>query len=75
LHGEVRGQAQKKSKNDEIAYETPYVVMFQQVNLLSGDASDTNGRCGGRVQECWGFEHPRRDMVLDSRGERLMASL
>ena len=22
----------------QIAYETPYVVMFQQVNLLSGDA-------------------------------------
>jgi len=42
---------------------------------LSGDASETNGRCGGKIQECWGFEHPRRDMVLDSRGEKLVIPL
>ncbi len=76
LHGEVRGQAQKKAKNEDIAYETPYVVMFQQVNLLSGDpaSGDNSGRCGGRIQECWGFEHPRQNMVIDSRGEAMAES-
>jgi protein arginine N-methyltransferase 5 len=48
--------------------ETPYVVMFQAVNILSGDAPAENGRCGPKVQECWAFEHPRRDLVLDGRG-------
>ncbi|KAF7312309.1 Protein arginine N-methyltransferase [Mycena indigotica] len=54
----------KEEKN----LETPYVVMFQAVNILSGDGSSTNGRCGPQVQECWEFEHPRRDAVLDQRG-------
>ncbi|KAJ7637720.1 PRMT5 arginine-N-methyltransferase-domain-containing protein [Mycena polygramma] len=48
--------------------ETPYVVMFQAVNILSGDGVGTNGRCGPQIQECWEFEHPRRDAVLDERG-------
>jgi protein arginine N-methyltransferase 5 len=42
--------------------------MFQAANLLSGDGGGTNGRCGPQVQECWEFEHPRRDAVLDERG-------
>lgn len=42
--------------------------MFQQVNILSG-AQTGPGRCGPRIQECWSFEHPRRDMILDPRGE------
>lgn len=68
LHCEVQDYATKKNKNQEIATETPYVVMFQQVNILSG-AQTGPGRCGPRIQECWSFEHPRRDMILDSRGE------
>ncbi|KAF7327615.1 Protein arginine N-methyltransferase [Mycena kentingensis (nom. inval.)] len=54
----------KEEKN----LETPYVVMFQAVNILSGEGSSTNGRCGPQIQECWEFEHPRRDAVLDERG-------
>ncbi|KAJ9115298.1 hypothetical protein QFC20_001166 [Naganishia adeliensis] len=67
LHCEVQDYATKKNKNQEIATETPYVVMFQQVNILSG-AQTGPGRCGSRIQECWSFEHPRRDMILDPRG-------
>jgi len=48
--------------------ETPYVVMFQAVNILSGTKAVSDGRCGSQIQECWEFEHPRRDAVLDSRG-------
>lgn len=44
--------------------------MFQAVNLLSGDGGGTSGRCGPQIQECWEFEHPRRDAVLDDRGMR-----
>ncbi|KDQ57189.1 hypothetical protein JAAARDRAFT_35793 [Jaapia argillacea MUCL 33604] len=53
---------------DEKSAETPYVVMFQAINILSGDGGGLAGRCGSQVQECWEFEHPRRDPVLDSRG-------
>jgi type II protein arginine methyltransferase len=74
LHGEVRAHASKKSKNEDVAYETPYVVMFQQVNLLSGDPVTNDGTCGGRIQECWGFEHPRKDVVWDARGAPLTNS-
>ena len=48
--------------------ETPYVVMFQAVNILSGTKASSDGRCGPDVQECWEFEHPRKGAVLDSRG-------
>jgi protein arginine N-methyltransferase 5 len=51
------------------ASETPYVVMFQAVNILSGQGDDDGGRCGTQTQECWEFEHPRRDVVLDERGK------
>lgn len=51
--------------------ETPYVVMFQAVNILSGDKREADGRCGSQIQECWEFEHPRRDIALDARGERV----
>ena len=53
---------------DDKASETPYVVMFQAVNILSGQGDDDGGRCGAQIQECWEFEHPRRDVVLDERG-------
>ena len=46
------------------------MVMFQAVNLLSGDGGGVSGRCGPQVQECWGFEHPRKDAVLGARGTR-----
>jgi protein arginine N-methyltransferase 5 len=55
------------SRADKAA-ETPYVVMFQAVNILSGDGGGEAGRCGPPVQACWEFEHPRRDAVLDMRG-------
>ncbi|KAJ7903607.1 PRMT5 arginine-N-methyltransferase-domain-containing protein [Mycena olivaceomarginata] len=62
LYNEARaGKDEKKS------VETPYVVMFQAVNILSGDGGGTNGRCGPQIQECWEFEHPRRDAALDER--------
>ncbi|KAJ9123690.1 hypothetical protein QFC24_003461 [Naganishia onofrii] len=67
LHCEVQDYATKKNKNQEIATETPYVVMFQQATILSGTPAGP-GRCGPKIQECWSFEHPRRDMILDSRG-------
>ncbi|KAF8962758.1 shk1 kinase-binding protein 1 [Flammula alnicola] len=57
----------RSTKNDK-SLETPYVVMFQAVNILSGTKASADGRCGPQVQECWEFEHPRRDAVLDSRG-------
>ena len=43
--------------------------MFQAVNILSGTKAVSDGRCGSQIQECWEFEHPRRDAVLDSRGK------
>ncbi|WVQ62352.1 uncharacterized protein L199_000492 [Kwoniella botswanensis] len=53
------------------ATETPYVVMMSQVNLISGDGGGVSGRCGEKVQQCWQFEHPRRDLILDSSGSPL----
>ncbi|GBE88024.1 PRMT5-domain-containing protein [Sparassis latifolia] len=54
--------------HEEKATETPYVVMFQAINILSGNGGGISGKCGPQVQECWEFEHPRRDVVLDERG-------
>ena len=45
------------------------MVMFQAVNILSGSKAFWDGRCGPQIQECWGYEHPRKDAVLDSRGK------
>ncbi|WWD18018.1 hypothetical protein CI109_102465 [Kwoniella shandongensis] len=53
------------------AAETPYVVMMSQVNMISGDGGGVSGRCGERVQQCWQFEHPRRDLILDATGTPL----
>jgi protein arginine N-methyltransferase 5 len=73
LFSAVRAQSGKRNKTEESAFETPYVVMFQQVNLLSGnqDLNSVNAgsRAGPRIQECWSFEHPRRDMVTDDAGK------
>ncbi|KAF8573487.1 PRMT5-domain-containing protein [Ramaria rubella] len=60
-------EVQSNSKDEKMA-ETPYVVMFHAVNLLSGDGGGPQNRCGTRIQECWAFEHPRKDAVLDARG-------
>ncbi|KIM68377.1 hypothetical protein SCLCIDRAFT_105837 [Scleroderma citrinum Foug A] len=48
--------------------ETPYVVMFQNVNILSGDGGGVGHRCGPKIQECWEFEHPGRDVAVDEKG-------
>ncbi|KZV62913.1 PRMT5-domain-containing protein [Peniophora sp. CONT] len=55
-------------KDPQKSSETPYVVMFQAINVLSGDEGGAGGRCGPRIQECWEFEHPRRDGVLGEDG-------
>ncbi|KAG5638898.1 hypothetical protein H0H81_008958 [Sphagnurus paluster] len=57
-----------RATKDLKSLETPYVVMFQAVNILSGEGGGLSGRCGPQIQECWEFEHPRRDPVLDARG-------
>ncbi|KAI0033553.1 PRMT5 arginine-N-methyltransferase-domain-containing protein, partial [Vararia minispora EC-137] len=64
LYNEVRAGRGDRDK----AAETPYVVMFQAVNILSGNGGGEAGRCGPQVQECWEFEHPRRDAVLNELG-------
>jgi protein arginine N-methyltransferase 5 len=43
--------------------------MMSLVNLLSGEGPGASGRCGEKVQQCWQFEHPRRDLIVDSAGE------
>lgn len=43
--------------------------MFQAVNILSGTKfHDPNQRYGPQVQECWEFEHPRKDVVVNAQG-------
>ncbi|KAJ7593057.1 PRMT5-domain-containing protein [Mycena floridula] len=65
LYNEARASKDPKSM------ETPYVVMFQAVNVLSGERDPStgfSGNCGPQIQECWEFEHPRKDVVLDEAG-------
>lgn len=70
LHHEAGGSKDSKEKDREKGLETPYVVMLQAINFLSGDSPSAvhGGRCGGRIQQCWEFVHPRRDALLDARG-------
>ncbi|KAG6827203.1 hypothetical protein H0H92_012808 [Tricholoma furcatifolium] len=63
-----------RATKDPKSLETPYVVMFQAVNILSGDGGGLSGKCGPQVQECWEFEHPRTDPVLDARGTKIGVS-
>lgn len=51
--------------------------MLQAINFLSGDNPNPvhGGRCGGRIQQCWEFVHPRRDALLDSRGAAIRYDL
>ncbi|KAG6861031.1 hypothetical protein C0995_004734 [Termitomyces sp. Mi166 len=53
-----------RATKDLKSLETPYVVMFQAVNILSGDGGGLSGKCGPQVQECWEFVHPRTDPIL-----------
>ncbi|ADV21175.1 protein arginine N-methyltransferase 5 [Cryptococcus gattii E566] len=50
--------------------ETPYVVMLSQVDPISGDNNvpGVSPRCGERIQQCWQFVHPNRDITVDSNG-------
>ncbi|KAH9912809.1 PRMT5-domain-containing protein [Fomitopsis serialis] len=57
-----------RATKDVKAAETPYVVMFQAINILSGNGGGLSGNCGPKVQECWEFEHPRKDAVLNEQG-------
>ncbi|KAG6837372.1 hypothetical protein H0H93_010530 [Arthromyces matolae] len=57
-----------RATKDAKSLETPYVVMFQAVNILSGNGGGLSGKCGPKIQECWEFVHPRIDPVLDDRG-------
>ena len=65
LFNEVRGHEDLKKS------ETPYVVMFNAVNVLSGEGGD--GHAGPRTQECWEFVHPAKNIVLNERGGRIKA--
>ncbi|RDX42125.1 PRMT5-domain-containing protein [Lentinus brumalis] len=62
LHNETRASKDSKSS------ETPYVVMLHAINILSDNGTGISGTCGPRVQECWEFEHPRKDPALTEQG-------
>lgn len=70
LHHEAGGSKDAKEKDREKGLETPYVVMLQAINFLAEDSPGNahGGRCGHRIQQCWEFEHPRKETVVDSRG-------
>ena len=63
-----------KDADKEKGLETLYVVMLQSFNFLAEDNPGYlhGDRCGGRIQQCWEFEHPRRDAVLDDRGQCML---
>ena len=73
LHHEAGGSKDTKEKDREKGLETPYVVMLQAFNFLAEDSPGPGhgARCGDRIQQCWEFEHPRRDAVLNEQGEFL----
>jgi len=66
LHQDSGGSKDSREKDREKGLETPYVVMLQAINFLSGDGGSE--RCGPKIQQCWMFEHPRKDAVLDAKG-------
>lgn len=47
--------------------------MLQNVNILSGDGGGAAGRCGPKIQECWEFEHPGKDVSATEGGQELIA--
>lgn len=67
LHSEVTNPAVASASTivDAKPAEQPYVVMFSQFHMLS----EAGGRLGvDKVQECWTFDHPRPDVVVDDQG-------
>lgn len=58
------------SKDEKLA-ETPYVVLFNAVNILSNDGKGRRGQCGGRVQSCWSFEHPSSNVRFSPQGTQI----
>ena len=68
LHTEVTNPqvASASTVVDSKPAEQPYVVMFSAMHMLSA----AGGRLGvEKVQECWTFDHPRPDVVVDSNGK------
>lgn len=55
--------------------ETPYVVMLHAINILSDNGGGISGTCGPQIQECWDFEHPRKDAALTEQGALLSGNL
>ncbi|ORY82328.1 PRMT5 arginine-N-methyltransferase-domain-containing protein [Leucosporidium creatinivorum] len=67
LHAEVTvpTAAGATTISDAKPAEQPYVVMFSAAHTLSAPG----GRLGAeKIQECWTFDHPRPDVVVDSQG-------
>ncbi|KAI5477106.1 hypothetical protein MNV49_006834 [Pseudohyphozyma bogoriensis] len=66
LHAEIAGTPPAPSaQSDSKATEQPYVVMFSAYHMLSAHG----GRLGlPKVQECWAFDHPRNDVLVDAAG-------
>ncbi|BGP38641.1 hypothetical protein JCM10450v2_002591 [Rhodotorula kratochvilovae] len=67
LHTEVTNPqvASASTVVDSKPAEQPYVVMFSAFDTLSA----AGGRNGvEKVQECWTFDHPRPDVVVDEQG-------
>ncbi|KAK4058306.1 hypothetical protein OIO90_000463 [Microbotryomycetes sp. JL221] len=67
LHQEVTVPvaAGATSVTDAKPAEQPYVVMFSAYHMLSAQGGRLNSE---RVQECWTFDHPRPDVVVDEQG-------
>lgn len=62
LHADVTGVV---AGGDAKPAEQPYVVMFSATHTLSA----AGGRLGSeKIQECWAFDHPRPDVVVDAAG-------
>ncbi|KAI0822469.1 PRMT5-domain-containing protein [Trametes gibbosa] len=57
-----------RATKDPKSMETPYVVMLHAINILSDNGGGISGTCGPRIQECWEFEHPRKDAALTEQG-------
>lgn len=53
---------------DEKSAETPYVVLFNAVSILSDDDKGSRKICNGRVQSCWSFEHPNSGIAFNAQG-------
>ncbi|GAA5821276.1 hypothetical protein JCM11251_004548 [Rhodosporidiobolus azoricus] len=67
LHTEVTNPqvASASTVMDSKPAEMPYVVMFSAFHTLSA----AGGRLGvEKVQECWTFDHPRPDVIVDDNG-------